>query len=121
MPTTNVKLGHSQKFRLDGTALSGTRDVEVSIDTKQVDVTAWNHSWVSTLPLQADCTIRATLYWQSELGTIFTRLFAHPKQKITLAIDGVISGPFVPVEVKIANPLNGVLAYDVTFKLWNYA
>ena len=48
-------------------------------------------------------------------------MFAQPKQKITLAIDGVISGPFVPVEIKIANPLNGVLAYDVTFKLWNYA
>lgn len=120
MPTTKVKLGHNQKFRLDGQALPGTRDVEVSIDTKQVDVTAWNHSWVSTLPLQIDVTIRATLYWQEDFGKIWPRFNKHPPQKVDLAIDGVVSGPFVPVDVKIANPLSNVLAYDVTFKLWNY-
>lgn len=120
MPTTNVKLGHNQKFKLNGTALQGTRDVEVSIDTKQVDVTAWNHQWISTLPLQVDVTIRATLYWQSNFQSVWSLINKHPTVKCDLAIDGVISGPFVPVEVKIANPLNGVLAYDVTFKLWNY-
>jgi hypothetical protein len=120
MPTTNVKLGHNQKFRLDGFVMEGTRDVEVSIDTKQHDVTAWDHSWTSTLPLQTDVTIRTTLYWQREIGRIWSKFNKHPPQKVNLSIDGVISGPFVPVEMQIANPLNGVLAYDVTFKLWNY-
>lgn len=120
MPTTNVKLGHNQKFRLNGTALGGTRDVEVSIDTKQVDVTAWNHAWVSTLTVQTDVTVRATLYWQSDFQQIWARLNRHPPQKVSLQIDGVISGMFLPVEVKIANPMAAVLAFDVTFKLWNY-
>lgn len=120
MPTSSVKLGHNQKFRIAGVVMAGTRDVEVSVETREYDVTAWNHQYVSTLPLQVDVTLRAIIYYQSEMTNIWTKLNVHPPQRVPISVDGVVSGNFVPTAVQIANPLGGVLAYDCTFKLWNY-
>lgn len=120
MPSGVARLGHDQKLRIDGVAVEGTRDVEISVDTVSADVTGWNHQWASTLPLIVDVSVRCTIYWREDMARVWPKLNAHRPQKVTLVIDGVYTMPAVPTEVKIANPLNGVLAYDVTFKLWNY-
>lgn len=120
MSTVNIRLGHEQKFRVDGVVMNGTRDVEVSIDTKQFDVTAWNHLWTSTLPVGVDVTIRALIYWQADFGAIWSKFKLAPPKPVKLQIDGVGGGNFLPVEFSISSPLGQVLTYDVTFKLWDY-
>jgi hypothetical protein len=121
MSNVNIKLGHEQKFRVDGVVMDGTRDVEVSIDTKQFDVTAWDHLWTSTLPVGVDVTVRALIYWPVNFGTIWSKFNRYPPIPVRVVVDGVIDGKFLPVEARIDNPLGQVLAYDVTFKLWDYA
>lgn len=120
MPSLKVKLGHDQKFKLDGVAMDGTRDVDVTLESRQLDVTHCRGTWVSTLPLAMDVTLRVLLYWQENFDTIFAKFNQYPPQKVDLEIDGVLNGPFVPVECRIANPMANVTAWDVTFKLWCY-
>lgn len=120
MPTTKVLLGHNQKFKVDGVAMEGTRDVDVTIDARQHDVTPVRGQWVATLPLAVDLTLKATLYWAEDFQTIWDKFMSRPPEKFDLEIDGVMSGPFVATDVRIANPMGNVVAWDVTFKQWVY-
>jgi len=121
MPTSIVKLGHNCKLFINGAAVEGTRDVEIEIETRQFDVTAWNHLWVSTLPVAMDVTLRAVIYWQSDFTTIFGKFNRYPPKPVRINLESVVTGNFLPVQCQIRNPLAAVLSYDVTFKLWNYS
>lgn len=121
MPPSYIKLGHNCKLRIDGFVMEGARDVEIEIDTRKVDVTAWNHLWTSTLPVGMDVTLRALIYWHTDFGSIWQKFNRYPPQPVRIVVDGVITGNFLPVECRIANPLAAVVSYDVTFKAWNYA
>ena len=120
MPT-RIKLGHNQTFRVNGAAYDGVRELDVDVRTREVDVTAWDHAFASTLPVLTDATLTVKLYYPDEMGTIWTKLAEHPKQKLDLVIDGLISGSFVVSGVRVGCPMGGVVPHDVTFRLWNWA
>lgn len=114
----NVKLGRDQTITLDGNVLLGTRDIDIDIDTKTVEATAWDHEWVSTLPLAVDATVKLLIYWGSDYANFASKLNKHPPEPMTLAITNCPSVRCVPVKVGIKVPLPGVLAWEVTLKLF---
>lgn len=100
--------------------MEGTRDVEISVSTRQVDVTGWDHKYQSSLPVAVDASLTARLYYSDETSSIWNNLQDHPKAPLTCAVSGVFSGTFVVSDVRASVPINGVIAHDVTFKLWNW-
>lgn len=120
MPTTKVKLGRDQVITLDGVTLEGVRDVDVDIDVATHDVTSWWHGWKSTLPVAADATIRVLIYWEENYDDFHSKLNKHPPEPMTLAMSNVGSVPCVPVKVAVKEPIAGVVAWEVTLKLYTY-
>lgn len=115
-----IRLGRDQTLSLDGTALAGVREVDISIDYQTADVTSFEHQFASTLPVREDCTLRMLIYHQEDYDRVQAKLNQHPPQPVTIAVGNVGSAKFVPTAVKIAQPIDGVMAWDVTFKYWNY-
>lgn len=118
MPT--IRLGRDQTLSLDGVALAGVREVDLSLDYQTADVTAFDHGFASTLPIREDCTLRMLIYHQEDYDRVKGKLNVHPPVGVTISVSNVGSAKFVPVGVKITQPIDGVMAYDVTFKYWNY-
>lgn len=121
MPTSRIKLGHKQEFKVNGTAYEGVRELDVDVTSREVDVTGWDHAFASTLPVLTDATLTVKLYYPDETTTIWQKLLEHPKQKIDVSVTGLISGTFVVSSVRVGCPMGGVVPHDVTFRLWNYA
>lgn len=115
-----VKLGRDQVLTLDGVVLEGVRELDVDMDMSTQDVTAWWHGWKSTLPLAQDATVKVLIYWQENYDDFAAKFNVHPPDPMTFGIGGVGSGDFVPVKVAVKQPLDGVLAWEVTLKLWTY-
>lgn len=120
MPASRITLGHNKQLYLNGTALAGTRELELNITTKQVDVTGVNALWASTLPVSLDAEVTATLYYGDEMPGLYANLASHPKVPVTLAVPGVFSGQFVVTDVKAVVPMGDVVAHEVTFKVWGW-
>jgi hypothetical protein len=116
-----VRLGRDQQISLDGVVLEGTREFDFDIDMQTHDVTSWWHGWKSTLPVAADVTIRLLIYWGDTYGTnIGSKLNKHPPERMDMSITNVGFAPCVPTKVSIKTPIDGVMAWDVTMKLWTY-
>jgi hypothetical protein len=115
-----VKLGRDQVLKLDGVVLEGVRELDVDMDMSTHDVTSWWHGWKSTLPIAQDATIKVLIYWAENYADFNGKFNVHPPQPMTLEISNVGSGDFVPVKVSVKQPLQGVLAWEVTLKLWTY-
>ena len=117
----SIVLGRDQHLSVDGTVLDGVREIDVSVDTKSQDVTAWNHDWCSTLVTHADVTLSFKVLWSESYSTIGSKLNQHPPQPITVNITNAGEAKFLVTNVKIGLPIEGVMACDVTMKLWSYA
>lgn len=115
-----VKLGREQTLTLDGAPLVGVREVDISLDYQTADVTSFEHRFVSTLPIREDCTLRMLIYHQEDYDRVQAKLNQHPPQPVTIQVSNVGQAKFVPTAVKIAQPIDGVMAWDVTLKYWNY-
>lgn len=118
MPT--IVLGRDQVITLDGSPLEGVREVSIDVDYKTVDVTSWSDRFASTLPIAMDATVRLLIYGQDEWGMVKAKMDADPPEYVTLGITNGYDVRCVPVSAKIAQPIAGVVAYDVTFKAYSY-
>lgn len=116
--TSKVKLGRDQTLSLDGAVLEGVREVEVGVDMKTTEVTSWEHDATSTLPLSIDVSVRLLIYWASDYVLFADKLNKHPPEPMTLAISNVGSVQCVPTGVAIKQPIDGVLAWEVSLKLF---
>lgn len=116
----NVKLGRDQVLMLDGTVLEGVRELDIDIDMATHDVTSWWHDWKSTLPIAADATVKVLVYWKENYDDFYDKFNRHPTEPMRLTISNVGGGDFVPVKIAVKQPLQGVLAWEVTLKLWTY-
>lgn len=105
---------------LEGEVLEGTRDFEVDIDLQTTDITAYWHGWKSTLPVAADVTVKLLVYWKDNYTAFRDKLNKHPAEPMKLAITNVGTVTCVPTKVGIKGPINGVMAWDVTLKLYTY-
>lgn len=120
MPGSRITLGHNKQLYLNGAALAGTRELELNVTSKQVDITGVNALWASTLPVSLDVEVTATLYYGDEVPALYENLVSHPKVPVMLAVPGVFSGKFVVTDVKAGVPMGDVVAHDVTFKAWGW-
>jgi hypothetical protein len=116
-----VKLGRDQTLTLDGVPLAGVREVDIQVDMQSQDVTAFDHSTTSTLPVRQDVTVRTLIYHKQDYDVIRGKFSLTTPTPALLGISNVASAKFVPVSVKIVQPVDGVMAWDVTWKIWNYA
>lgn len=116
-----VKLGRDQTLTLDGVALAGVREVDFQVDMQGQDVTSFNHSTTSTLPIRQDVTLRTLIYHKDDYDVVRGFFSLTTPVPATIAITNVGSCKFVPVSVKIAQPIDGVMAWDVTWKSWNHS
>lgn len=116
----NVKLGKDQTISLDGQPLEGTREVEIDYTLKTTEITSWDHQYASTLGTSFDCTIKLTIYWGDDYDLLHEKLTEHPPSPIALAISNVGTIYCVPTAVRIVQPINGVLAWEVTLQSHSY-
>lgn len=118
-----VLLGRDQSISLNGQAIEGVRDFDVSFAGREFDVTNWSHSWTSSVVLFSSATLKLLIYWQDNY-VAFAELFnKHPvnEQRVNLAVAGLFSGPFVVTDVQVKSPINGNVAWEVTLKPMVYA
>jgi len=118
--STKVKLGRDQVISLDGIVLEGVRDVDVDIDMSTHDVTSWWHGWKSTLPLAGDVTIKVLVYWAENYEDFYDKFNKHPPERMDLSITNAVSCGCIPVKIAVKQPIAGVLAWEVTLKMWTY-
>jgi hypothetical protein len=115
-----VKLGRDQVLTLDGTVLEGVRELDIDMAMSTHDVTSWWHGWKSTLPLAADASVKVLIYWQENYADFAEKFNKHPPDPLTLGISNVGEADYVPVNIAVKQPIAGVLAWEVTLKLWTY-
>lgn len=118
MPT--ILLGRDQTLTIDGVVAEGTREVDVDISTKDCKVTSFEHAWESTLTLTREATLKVLIYGQEVYDAFASKFNAFPPQPVTIAISNVGTGKFLQQSVRIVQPIDGVMAWEVTFKNWNY-
>lgn len=118
MPT--ILLGRNQTLSLDGSVLEGTREIDIDVQSKTVDVTGWDHVLASTLTLSQDITIKLVVYGQEDHLRINSGLSVEPPQPMNISVSNLGSADFVPVSVRITPSITGVVAWEWTFKSWNY-
>ncbi len=115
-----VKLGKDQTISIDGALLEGTREVEVDFNLKTTEVTSWEHQWTSTLGTAFDATIKLTIYWKEDYDVLHSKLTTHPPTPVAVAISNVGTIYCLPTAVRIVQPIDGVLAWDVTLQMHSY-
>lgn len=117
MPSTlKVKLGRDQTLSLDGSVLEGVREVDIDLDMKTVDATSYEHGVASTLPIAIDATVRVLIYWAEDYEKFADKLNQHPPEPMSLAISNCPTIRCLPVKVAVKQPIDGVLAWEVTLK-----
>lgn len=121
MPANKVILGRDQVLTLDGTPLEGVRELDIDVDTRTVDITPWNSRYASTMPICVDATLRVLIYWKEDWGRIATKMFANPPQPMTLSATNAFSVKCMAVGVKVVQPIQGVVAWEVTLRAYSYA
>lgn len=122
MPTLNkIRLGRDQVLTLDGVVLEGVREVDVELDSRTVDITPWDGQYASTLPLVLDATLRLLIYWTEDYQKVASKFHKFPPQPVMLGISSVATIRCLPVNVKVVEPINGVVAWEVTFRAYSYA
>lgn len=115
-----VRLGRDQVLTLDGVVLEGVREVDIEVDTRTVDITSWEHANASTLPVLRDATLRLLIYWLEDWEKIKDKINAHPPEPVVLGVSNAYDIRCVPTAVKIAQPIAGVMAWEVTFKPYGF-
>lgn len=118
MPT--VVLGRDQVLTLDGVTLEGVREIDLDYEMQTQDVTAWWHAFKSTLPVLADVSAKVLIFWKENYDDFADKLNRHPPEPMTLGISNAWTADFVPVSVRVVQPINGVVAWEVSLKLWTY-
>lgn len=98
----------------------GTRELDVDIDAKTCDVTGPAHGWASTLALAKDITVKVLIYWQANYDSFASKFYGDELQPVELGITNVGTLKAIPVKVSIKQPIDGVMAWEVTFKNWAY-
>lgn len=120
MPVSRIKLGHDQKLYLNGGLLEGTRELDVSVTSREVDITGHNALWASSLPVSLESEVTATLYYPDVIEPLYANLAAHPKAPVTLSVPGIFSGRFIVTGIKASVPMGDVVSHEVTFKVWGW-
>lgn len=120
MPASRIRLGHNQKLYVNGVPLEGTRELDVSVTTREIDVTGNNSPWASSLPVAMEAEVTVKLYYADELAPLLANLAGHPKTPVVLSVPGIFDGRFIVTGVKAALPMGDVVAHDVTFKAWGW-
>ncbi len=115
-----VKLGKDQTISVDGAALEGTREVEIDFNLKTTEVTSWDHQYASTLGTSFDVTIKLTIYWADDYDVLHPKLTTHPPTPLEVVISNVGTIYCLPTAVRIVQPINGVLAWEVTLQMHSY-
>lgn len=118
MPT--IALGRDQYIEVDDQRLNGTRQFDVDVQMQEVDVTSWQHAWKTSLPVCAEVTVSMTVYGQEDAGVVIGKFNQHPPAKVKIALSSIGTGYFVPTQLRAAVPVDGIVAYDVTFKGFQY-
>lgn len=115
-----VKLGKDQTIAIDGATLLGTREVEVDLELKANDITSWDHAFASTLGTTFDATITLTIYWAEDYARIAPKLTQHPPVPLAVVISNVGTIYCLPLNVKVTQPISGVLAWQVVMRMHCY-
>lgn len=118
MPT--IVLGRNQSLTLDGAPLNGVREVDVDIDATSIDVTPWNARWRSHLPIVGDATLRILIYHQETWNTLATKIVQLPPVPMTLSVSNAFDWRVLVSTVKVVQPINGVVAWEITFKPYGF-
>lgn len=121
MATTKVLLAKNQKVTFDGATLEGVREVDVDIDERTVDITPWNSEFASTLPVVADATLRLLIYWPEDWEKVKAKFMVWPVQPVMVGVTNAYTIKCLPVSVKVTQPIQGVVAWDCTFRAYSYA
>lgn len=122
MSTSNkVRLGRDQVLTLDGTVLKGIREVDVDVDTRTVDITPWNSRFASTIPVVMDATVRLLIYWKEDWESIESKMFADPIEPVVLGITNAFSIKCIPAGARVTQPIQGVVAWEVTLRAYSYS
>lgn len=114
------KLGKDQTLSLDGAPLEGVRDVDISVDMQEADITSFEHSISSTLPVRESRTVNLIIYHEADWLKIKDNVAQQPPKSLKLAISAWDVGDFVPTSYRVKQPINGVVAWEVTLKSFNY-
>lgn len=115
-----IVLGRDQSLTLDGVVLEGTREFDVDMSMATTDITSWWHGWKSTLPIAADITVKLLIYWQQDFAELWTKFNVHPPDPMRLTITNVGFMDVVPTNINAKGPINGVMAWEVTLRLYTY-
>lgn len=115
-----ILLARDQTISLNGSALQGTREFDVDLETQEMDVTAWWHSWRSTLTLTTDVSIKLLIYWHENFASLAATFNRHPPQPVTLAISNLGTFRCLPTKIGVVHPLPGIVAWEVTLKGYTF-
>ncbi len=113
-----ILLGRGQSVTIDGVVAEGTREVDVDIGSKTIDVTHWTHPVDSTLVLSSAVAIRVLVYWEENYAKFAAKFNRHPPLPFTLGVTGAGSARVVPTIVTIKQPIAGVVAWEVTCRTY---
>jgi hypothetical protein len=119
MPTQTILLGRDQNAYLDGEILEGTRDFNIDVEGRTVEVTPPGHDWASTLVISADATITIQILWKNNYDRFKAKFNQHPPKPMTLSISNVaVELPVVIVGSPITVSLRGLMSWQVRLKPW---
>lgn len=118
-----IVLGRTQAMEMNGTAIEGLRDFDVSFAGREFDVTHWSHGWTSSVVLFSSATLKLLIYWQDNYVAFADLFNKHPvnEQRVNLSVAGLFSGQFVVTDVQVKSPIDGNVAWEVTLKPMVYA
>lgn len=115
-----IALGRDQSISVNGQALVGTREIDVQVAMQEQDVTSWAHGWKSVLPVCSEVTVSLTIYGHEDAQLVLGLFNQHPPVPALLGVSGLGTGQFVPTSFKAGIPVDNIVAYDVTFKGYQY-
>ena len=115
-----VKLGKDQTISIDGTLLEGTREVDIDLELKTHDISSWDHAFASTFGTSLDATARLTIYWKEDYDRLHSKLTQHPPSPLAVNISNVGTVYCLPVSVRVTQPINNVLAWEVVLRMHSY-
>jgi hypothetical protein len=118
MPT--YVLGRDQTVSIDGSLSTGTREVEVDIAGRTMDLTGVDHYTSSTLVLGMDVTAKLLVYDPDIYSSLVSKMVSFPPQTVALDISGAGQGKFVIEKIAAKQPIDGVSSWEITFKIWNW-
>jgi hypothetical protein len=117
MPT--YALGKDTQVYVNSNALAGVRNVSVSVDANEREITPFGGSLVTYLPIQYAVSIDIEVINTSTASTLLGYLSQTPPTRLTVAV-GSYSGLFIVSSVSDSYPLDGVASHTFKLKKWGY-